>query len=82
MTPAEIDLLLSDGDVDEYIANPASHPELTHDFYNEVHWPNVIAANYFRDIPRPEGLNGRIYRLPATLDPITIPAPDTTFCPK
>jgi hypothetical protein len=74
---------MSDGDVDEYIANPASHGTLTHDFYDEVHWPNVFAvSNYIRDIQRPEGLNGRTYRPlqpAATQDPIPIPAPSITM---
>jgi hypothetical protein len=51
---------MSDGDVDEFIANPASHRSLTHDFYNEVHWPNLfVVSNYIRDIQRSEGLNNR-----------------------
>jgi hypothetical protein len=60
ITPAELDVLMSDGDVDEFIANPASHRSLTHDFYNEVHWPNLfVVSNYIRDIQRSEGLNNR-----------------------
>jgi hypothetical protein len=82
ITPAELDVLMSDGDVDEFIANPASHRSLTHDFYNEVHWPNLFAVqNYIRDIKRPEGLNGRLYRplqpLATITDPVPTPAPRT-----
>lgn len=82
VTPAVLDWLMSDGDIDEYIANPASHPEFTHDFYNEVHWPNVIAvSNYIRDIQRPEGLNGRTYHpsQPANMEPITNLVPETSL---
>ncbi|EFX69784.1 hypothetical protein DAPPUDRAFT_258009 [Daphnia pulex] len=83
VTPAELDVLMSDGDVDEYIANPESHRTLTRDFYDEVHWPNVFAvSNYIRDIQRPEGLNGRTYQplQPATTqDPIPIPVPRITL---
>ncbi len=87
VTSAELDVLMSDGDVDEYIANPASHHTLTHDFYDDVHWPNVFAiSNYIRDIQRPGGLNGRTYQplQPAatatTQDPIPIPEPSITLC--
>ncbi|EFX70102.1 hypothetical protein DAPPUDRAFT_328505 [Daphnia pulex] len=83
ITPAELDVLMSDGDVDEFIANPASHRSLTHDFYDEVHWPNLFAvSNYIRDFQRPEGLNGRTYRPlqpVAPTDPIPIPAPRITL---
>jgi hypothetical protein len=80
ITPAELDVLMSDGDIDEFIANPASHRSLTHDFYDEVHWPNLFAvSNYIRDIQRPGGLNGCTYRplqpLATITEPVPIPAP-------
>jgi hypothetical protein len=84
ITPAELDVLMSDGDIDEFIATPATHRSLTHDFYDEVHWPNLFAvSNYIRDIQRPGGLNGRTYRplqpLATITDPVPIPAPRITL---
>ena len=54
--------LLDDATLDELYVNPDSHPALTRDAMDQVHWGNTVKiSNYIRDLQQPGGVGGRVW---------------------
>jgi hypothetical protein len=46
-----VDLTMLDDTLDELYVNPDSHPALTRDAMDQVHWGNTVRiSNYMRDL--------------------------------
>ena len=57
-----VDLNLLDTNLDELYVNLDSHPDLTRDPMNQVHWGNTIKiSNYIRCLQQPGGVCGRVW---------------------
>ena len=53
---------LDDTTLDELYKNLDSHPELTRDAMDQVHWGNTVKiSNYIRDLQQPGGVGGRVW---------------------
>jgi hypothetical protein len=54
--------MLDDTTLDELYVNPDSHPALTRDAMDQVHWGNTVKiSNYIRDLQQPGGVGGRVW---------------------
>ena len=54
--------LLDDTTLDELYVNLDSHPALTRDPMDQVHWGNTVrVSNYIRDLQQPGGVGGRVW---------------------
>jgi hypothetical protein len=54
--------MLDDATLDELYVNPDSHPALTRDAMDQVHWGNTVKiSNYIRDLQQPGGVGGRVW---------------------
>ena len=54
--------MLDDTTLDELYVNLDSHPALTRDLMDQVHWGNnVRISNYIRDLQQSDGVGGRVW---------------------
>ena len=54
--------MLDDTTLDELYVNPDSHPALTRDAMDQVHWGNTVRiSNYIRDLQQLGGVGGRVW---------------------